>query len=117
MMMTIALRFIPTLLEETEKIMNAQKARGADFENGSLIQRAKALIPILIPLFVSAFRRAEELAVAMECRCYEGDTKHRTRFVEYRFTGWDLTGLLYCAALLVGVIFLNRIIVWGFVGI
>ena len=72
MMMTIALRFIPTLIEETDKIMNAQKARGADMETGSLVQRAKALIPILIPLFVSAFRRADELALAMECRCYRG---------------------------------------------
>lgn len=117
MMMTIALRFIPTLLEETEKIMNAQKARGADFESGSLVRRAKALIPILIPLFVSAFRRAEELAVAMECRCYEGSSKHRTRFVEYRFSRWDLAGLFYCAALLAGILFLNRIIVWSFVGI
>ena len=113
MMMTIALRFIPTLLEETEKIMNAQKARGADFESGSLVRRAKALIPILIPLFVSAFRRAEELAVAMECRCYEGDRKNRTRFVEYRFTWRDLVGALFCAALLVGVILLNRVIVWN----
>ncbi|MBP3301227.1 MAG: energy-coupling factor transporter transmembrane protein EcfT [Clostridia bacterium] len=117
MMMTIALRFIPTLLEETEKIMNAQKARGADFESGSLVRRAKALIPILIPLFVSAFRRAEELAVAMECRCYEGDRKNRTRFVEYRFTWRDLVGALFCAALLVGVILLNRVIVWNGVGV
>ncbi len=70
--MTIALRFIPTLIEETDKIMNAQKARGADMETGGLLQRAKALIPILIPLFVSAFRRADELALAMECRCYHG---------------------------------------------
>mgnify|MGYP002767118697 FL=1 len=72
MMMTIALRFIPTLIEETDKIMSAQKARGADMESGNLMQRAKALTPILIPLFVSAFRRAEELALAMECRCYHG---------------------------------------------
>jgi energy-coupling factor transport system permease protein len=72
MMMTIALRFIPLLSEETGKIMNAQKARGVDFSRGGLIQRAKSLIPILIPLFVSAFRRAEELATAMECRCYRG---------------------------------------------
>ncbi len=72
MMMTIALRFIPTLLEETDKIMSAQKARGADLDSGTLLQRAKALIPILIPLFVSSFRRAEELALAMECRCYQG---------------------------------------------
>lgn len=78
MMMTIALRFIPTLIDETQKIMNAQKARGADFSTGSLLQRAKALIPILIPLFISAFRRADELATAMECRCYTGG-EGRTR--------------------------------------
>ncbi len=117
MMMTIALRFIPTLLEETEKIMNAQKARGADFESGSLVRRAKAMIPILIPLFVSAFRRAEELGVAMECRCYEGDTKARTRFVEYRFTFRDLLALLYCVAVLGGVILLNRLILFGGIGL
>ena len=70
MMMCIALRFIPTLIEETDKIMSAQKARGADFESGNLLSRAKALIPILVPLFISAFRRADELATAMECRCY-----------------------------------------------
>lgn len=78
MMMTIALRFIPTLLDETDKIMKAQQARGADFDTGNLIQKAKALIPILVPLFISAFRRAEELAMAMEARCYHGD-EHRTR--------------------------------------
>ena len=72
MIMSIALRFIPTLIEETDKIMSAQKARGADFESGNIIQKAKALIPILVPLFISAFRRADELAVAMECRCYHG---------------------------------------------
>ena len=72
MMMSIALRFIPTLIEETDKIMSAQKARGADFESGNIIQKAKALIPILVPLFISAFRRADELATAMECRCYQG---------------------------------------------
>ncbi len=92
MMMCIALRFIPTLIEETDKIMCAQKARGADFENGSLLERAKALIPILVPLFISAFRRADELATAMECRCYqggEGRTKmkllryHREDFVSF----------------------------------
>jgi len=113
MMMTIALRFIPTLLEETEKIMNAQKARGADFESGSLVRRAKALIPILIPLFVSAFRRAEELAVAMECRCYEGDTRVRTRFVEYRFTWRDLVALLFCAGVLAAVLLLNHFVTFG----
>ena len=87
MMMTIALRFIPTLIEETDKIMSAQKARGADFTNGSLKQRAKALIPVLIPLFVSAFRRADELAVAMECRCYrggEGRTRMTTLHLHFR---------------------------------
>ena len=92
MMMCIALRFIPTLIEETDKIMCAQKARGADFENGSLMERAKALVPILVPLFIGAFRRADELATAMECRCYqggEGRTKmkllryHREDFVSF----------------------------------
>lgn len=78
MMMSIALRFIPTLLEETTKIMNAQAARGADFETGGLVKRAKAMVPILIPLFISAFRRADELAMAMEARCYHGDSG-RTR--------------------------------------
>ena len=84
MMMTIALRFIPTLIEETDKIISAQKARGADFETGSLLKRAKALIPILIPLFVSAFRRADELAEAMECRCYKGG-EGRTKMKQMKF--------------------------------
>lgn len=88
MMMTIALRFIPTLVEETEKIMNAQKSRGADFSNGNLIKRAKALIPLLVPLFVSSFKRAEELATAMECRCYRGDV-NRTKFVELKYKSRD----------------------------
>lgn len=92
MMMTIALRFIPTLIEETDKIMSAQKARGADMESGSLLQRAKALTPILIPLFVSAFRRAEELAVAMECRCYQGGDG-RTRLRQLHSTGGDYFAL------------------------
>ena len=78
MMMTIALRFIPTLLEETDKIMKAQTARGADFDTGNLLQRAKAMVPLLVPLFVGAFRRADELAMAMEARCYHGG-RHRTR--------------------------------------
>lgn len=117
MMMTIALRFIPTLLEETEKIMNAQKARGADFESGSLVRRAKAMIPILIPLFVSAFRRAEELAVAMECRCYEGNTKGRTRFVEYRFSWRDLAALIFCVAVFGATLVLNRVILFGGIGL
>ena len=88
MMMSIALRFIPTLVEETEKIMNAQKSRGADFTSGTLVQRAKALIPILVPLFVSSFKRAEELATAMECRCYRGD-KNRTKLIKLEYKGID----------------------------
>lgn len=104
MMMTIALRFIPTIIEETEKIMAAQKARGADFASGSLIKRAKALIPILIPLFISAFRRAGELATAMTCRCYRGG-KGRTRLTVLRFTFKDFAALalmiLFGAAIIV----------------
>ncbi len=89
MMMTIALRFIPTLMEETDRIMKAQKARGADLENGNLVQRAKNLIPILVPLFVSAFRRADELAIAMEARCYRGG-HNRTRLNELKYHKRDL---------------------------
>ncbi|MEG0377509.1 MAG: energy-coupling factor transporter transmembrane component T [Eubacterium sp.] len=88
MMMSIALRFIPTLMEETDRIMKAQKARGANFETGNLISRAKALIPILVPLFISAFRRADELATAMEARCYRGG-ENRTRMKQLRFTRSD----------------------------
>lgn len=103
MMMAIALRFIPTLAEEMEKIMKAQKARGADFETGGIIQRAKSLIPILVPLFVSAFRRADELATAMDARCYRGDFR-RTRMKVMRYTWPDLAAavcmLLFVAALL-----------------
>ena len=88
MMMSMALRFIPTLTEETDKIMSAQKARGADFETGNLLQRAKALIPILVPLFVSAFRRADELAIAMECRCYHGG-EGRTRMKQLKYAARD----------------------------
>lgn len=88
MMMTIALRFIPTLLDETDKIMKAQQARGADFDTGNLVQKAKALIPILVPLFISAFRRAEELAMAMEARCYHGD-ENRTRMNVMRMQAAD----------------------------
>ena len=106
MMMTIALRFIPTLIEETDKIMSAQKARGADLESGSLIHRAKALVPILIPLFVSAFRRAEELALAMGCRCYHGG-EGRTRLKQLKTTYRDYVALLMTAAFLAGVILLN----------
>ena len=89
MMMCIALRFIPTLIEETDKIISAQKARGADFESGNLIQRARALVPILVPLFISAFRRADELATAMECRCYQGDVG-RTKMKLLRYGRLDL---------------------------
>ena len=88
MMMSIALRFIPTLIEETDKIMNAQKARGAMLDNGSMMERVKALVPVLIPLFISAFRRADELAMAMECRCYHGG-EGRTRLKQLKFTAED----------------------------
>ena len=106
MMMTIALRFIPTLIEETDKIINAQKARGADMESGGLMQRAKALVPILIPLFVSSFSRATELAVAMECRCYRGD-KNRTKYVELKYKGRDFAWLFFAAAFFAGIILLR----------
>ena len=108
MMMTIALRFIPTLIEETDKIMSAQKARGADMESGNLMQRAKALTPILIPLFVSAFRRAEELALAMECRCYHGGDG-RTRLKELKSTSADYTSLGLSFIFLDAVILMNII--------
>ena len=97
MMMTIALRFIPTLIEETEKIMNAQKARGAMIDNGTFTQRIKALVPVLIPLFISAFRRADELAMAMECRCYRGGDG-RTRLKVLRCTKRDYIDLAVCIA-------------------
>ncbi len=108
MMMSIALRFIPTLIEETEKIMNAQKSRGADFTSGSLIKRAKALIPLLVPLFVSSFKRAEELATAMECRCYRGD-KNRTKLVKLEYKGRDFVNILIFALLVAGIICLSII--------
>ena len=104
MMMCIALRFIPTLIEETEKIISAQKARGADFENGSLMQRVKALIPVLVPLFISAFRRADELATAMECRCYhggEGRTKMKLlRLKRVDYEAFTLLAILLCGQFL-----------------
>lgn len=108
MMMCIALRFIPTLIEETDKIMSAQKARGADFETGSLLQRAKALIPILVPLFISSFRRADELAVAMECRCYHGGDG-RTRMKQLRYQRNDTVALVGGFVIMAGVIVLGRI--------
>ena len=106
MMMSIALRFIPTLIEETDKIMSAQKARGADFETGSLIRRAKAMLPILVPLFVSSFRRADELATAMECRCYQGGTG-RTRMKSLVMKRIDWLTLVFWAAVLAAVIVLT----------
>ena len=106
MMMSIALRFIPTLIEETDKIISAQKARGADFETGNLFRRAKALVPILVPLFVSAFRRADELATAMECRCYHGG-EGRTKMKQLHYRLRDVVTLLLGAALLGGVITLR----------
>ena len=107
MMMCIALRFIPTLIEETDKIMCAQKARGADFESGNLMQRVKALVPILVPLFISAFRRADELATAMECRCYQGGTG-RTKMKLLRYTRNDLITFFVGAVLVAGVIILRQ---------
>jgi len=94
MMMCIALRFIPTLIEETDKIMSAQKARGADFESGNLMQRVKALVPILVPLFISAFRRADELATAMECRCYQGgDGRTKMKILRFKLTDFKAFGI------------------------
>ena len=109
MMMCIALRFIPTLIEETDKIMAAQKARGADFENGNLFKRVKALVPILVPLFIGAFRRADELATAMECRCYQGGNG-RTKMKLLRYHRCDLIAFLGMTVVLAGVITLN---IWG----
>ena len=105
MMMSIALRFIPTLIEETDKIMSAQRARGADFDSGNLIQRARALIPLLVPLFISAFRRAEELAIAMECRCYHGgEGRTRLRQLKYQSADWTTIALFVAVTVLVGVL-------------
>ena len=109
MMMTIALRFVPTLLEETDKIMNAQKARGADMESGGLISRVKALVPVLIPLFVSSFRRAYDLAMAMECRCYNGG-KGRTKMKVLHIEKRDIVVCVITAAVCLGVILLNAFI-------
>ena len=106
LMMSIALRFIPTLIEETDKIISAQKARGADFETGNLFHRAKAFVPILVPLFISAFRRADELATAMECRCYRGGSG-RTKLKQLRFQLRDILTFALGAAVLAGVIVLR----------
>ena len=108
MMMSIALRFIPTLIEETDKIMSAQKARGADFETGNIFRRAKALVPILVPLFISAFRRADELATAMECRCYHGG-EGRTALRVLRYKAADWLVLVAFLALTAGIIVLKKL--------
>ena len=106
MMMSIALRFIPTLIEETDKIISAQKARGANFETGNIIQKAKAMLPILVPLFISAFRRADELAIAMESRCYHGD-EGRTRMKQLKMADRDYIALFIGAVLIGTVVVLN----------
>lgn len=108
MMMTIALRFIPTLIEETDKIMKAQMARGADFESGNIINRAKNLVPLLVPLFVNAFRRADELATAMEARCYRGG-EGRTKFRELKIKKTDII------AFIINIIFFAIIILWRYI--
>ena len=116
MMMSIALRFIPILLEETDKIMKAQQARGADFESGNIMQRAKAMIPILVPLFVSAFRRANDLAMAMEARCYRGG-EGRTKMKPLRYRGRDLTAYVVMFAYVIAVVAIGRYVplkVWIF---
>lgn len=106
MMMSLALRFVPTLLEETDKLMQAQKARGADMESGNLFKRVKALIPILVPLFVSAFRRAYDIATAMECRCYRGGTG-RTRMKILKLSERDIVSFVITAIVILGVILCN----------
>ncbi len=108
MMMTIALRFIPTLIEETDKIMKAQAARGADFESGNLVQRAKAMIPLLVPLFLNAFKRADELAMAMEARCYHGG-ENRTRLHALRYGRQDAVAGVFCFCMVAGAL-LSRFI-------
>lgn len=106
MMMTIALRFIPTIIDETDKIIKAQSARGSDFESGNLIRRAKALIPILVPLFISAFRRADDLATAMECRCYHGGNG-RTKYKSIKFTRLDVVSAIFSIIVFVAAF------IWG----
>lgn len=109
MMMTIALRFIPTLIDEVDKIMSAQKARGADIESGGIIKRGKALVPIFIPLFINSFRRAYELAFAMECRCYRGG-EGRTRLKVMRLEGRDYVAVAVIILLTAGIIVANKIL-------
>lgn len=109
LIMSIALRFIPTLMDETDRIINAQKARGADFESGNIFRRIKALIPILLPLLVSSFRRADELGDAMDARCYSG-AKGRTKYKKMRLTYRDFIGFILTAGLIVGIVFLNGVL-------
>lgn len=106
LIMSIALRFIPTLLDETDRIVKAQKARGADFESGNVFKKAKALIPVLIPLLISSFRRADELADAMDARCYSG-SKNRTKYKKMQLSWRDLIGIVIVGGLITGVVFLN----------
>ena len=108
MLMSIALRFIPTLIEETDKIISAQKARGADFETGNLLRRAKALVPILVPLFLSAIRRADELATAMECRCYHGG-EGRTKLHVLRYQRRDFLCILLTTLITAAVVIISRL--------
>ncbi|MCR5151170.1 MAG: energy-coupling factor transporter transmembrane protein EcfT [Clostridiales bacterium] len=108
MMMTLALRFIPTLIEEIQRIINAQKSRGADFENGGIVSRAKALVPIFVPLIISSFRRAYELAFAMTARCYTGGNE-RTRMKQMKIKVRDIFVFVYCVVLTSGIIVLNRL--------
>ena len=108
MMMTIAIRFIPTLSEETEKIIKAQTARGADFESGNILRRAKAMIPLLVPLFISAFRRADDLAVAMDSRCYHGG-KNRTRMKQMKMTGRDAIAVLVLLVFSLGLFAVSKL--------
>ena len=111
MMMSIALRFIPTLIEETDKIISAQKARGADFETGGLLKRAKAILPLVIPLFISAFRRADELATAMESRCYHGG-EGRTRMKVLKTAARDYMALLFGAVIIAAIVLLRNMELW-----
>ena len=107
LIMSIALRFIPTLMDETDRIIKAQKARGANFESGNIFKKAKALIPVLIPLLISSFRRADELADAMDARCYSG-SKNRTKYKKMTLTWRDLIGTIVLGGLITGVVFLNK---------
>ena len=109
MMMSIALRFIPILMEETDRIMKAQKARGADFETGNLIQKAKAMVPLLVPLFISAFRRANDLAMAMEARCYRGG-EGRTKMKPLRYEKIDRTAYIVLIMYLILMVVVGRIV-------